>query len=480
MKYKITALALLSLSIFNCTSDDDSAIDFPLPPTYEQEELKTDTLDIDTSNISQIELLYNYQLLDLYYMYAHTRDTLPKNVQIFIDKGTKDNVSKGDSYCTSKFYDVCYMYNQVKDPFTYYFDPLYAQQALAMLTESEKEIGIGATVQEISKDSLKYVQVDFVYAKSPSEKAGLKSGDIILSVDSVKINSATAFEKLISGKLGDELALQVERNDSTLSINITISEITTPTVLLHYKDSIPIIKITEFMETSVSDSGSYGEFVSALKATENSKSTIIDLRGNPGGATEQCNAMAAELLSKGDTIIIDMETYADSVKENREWEYVQAIDTIVYTVSENGIAKNRYYIFLADTATASCAEAMIAAITTNKKSPIVGQTTYGKGIGQGILDTYANGLAIITSLQGVDKNNESFHDLGIVPDYKIDDPSEQLQKAVELAKEAKAKRTEGYGQKPLKHFFKKIAKGSNDKVPTLKELKMRFKKIKHK
>ena len=82
------------------------------------------------------------------------------------------------------------------------------------------------------------------------------------------------------------------------------------------------------------------------------------------------------------------------------------VDTLTWTASEDGIAKGRYFVFLADTGSASCAELMLVGAISNTKSPVVGLTTYGKGIGQSYLGTYANGIAGITSMRMLDKNKK--------------------------------------------------------------------------
>jgi C-terminal processing protease CtpA/Prc len=281
---------------------------------------------------------------------------------------------------------------------------------------------------------------------------------------------------MCTGNIGDIIKIAVNRNDEVVVIPVTVAEYNEPSVKLYYKDSIPVIQIKQFVVTSISDSGSYGEFVTALKKTEGAKSTIIDLRGNPGGETNQCNNMAAELLADGDTIVNDIQAEVDSVFEGKDWRYFQRLDTISYTVSGDGIGKDRYYVFMADTGSASCAETMLSALTANRHVPVVGQLTYGKGIGQAVIDSTLNyGLALITALQGFDKNWESYHDLGIVPDFEINDPDEQMAKAVELAKEAQFVRAAGYGTQKLNHFSKEHEHEASGRVPTAKDLKLRYK-----
>lgn len=424
---------------------------------------------------SEAELYFNYSVLDVYYIYGHMRNELADDYKVYLNKGTNAN-ARGKNFCTEDYYDVCYMYDQLADPFTRYFDPLVAQQILSSILETEMITGIGAEVEEAQDSTSKFLRITDIYPGSPADKAGLQMGDVIVQIDGLKITTASNFEAMCTGNIGDIIKIAVNRNDEVVVIPVTVAEYNEPSVKLYYKDSIPVIQIKQFVVTSISDSGSYGEFVTALKKTEGAKSTIIDLRGNPGGETNQCNNMAAELLADGDTIVNDIQAEVDSVFEGKDWRYFQRLDTISYTVSGDGIGKDRYYVFMADTGSASCAETMLSALTANRHVPVVGQLTYGKGIGQAVIDSTLNyGLALITALQGFDKNWESYHDLGIVPDFEIDDPDEQMAKAIELAKDGTVLRTAGYGTKKLNHFSKERIQESSGKIPTAKDLKLRYK-----
>lgn len=425
----------------------------------------------------EAELYYNYVLLDYFYLYGHLRNELADDYKVYLGKESdNDNLTKG--YCTSAYYDVCYMYSQLRDPFTQYFDPAAAPQIAENILRTPTIRGIGAEVEEITDSTSQYLRISDIYPGSPAEKAGLQIGDIVVQIDGLSISTTSNFDAMCTGNIGDVIKIVVDRNDEMVVAAVIVDEYNEPSVRVSYQDSIPVIRILKFVSTTISDSGSYGEFLTALKKTEDAKSTIIDLRGNPGGETRQCNGIAAELLSKGDTITIDIEAHLDSVFEGRNIRYIQKMDTLTYTVTADGLGKNRYYVFMADTASASCAELMLSALTSNRSTPVVGQLTYGKQIGQILDTTLYGGLALITALQGFDKNWESFHDLGIVPDYEIDDPDEQMAKAVELAKKASEKRTAGYGTKRLYHFSKTGTQEQEGKIPTLNDLKPRFRKAK--
>ncbi|WP_407456913.1 S41 family peptidase [Fibrobacter sp.] len=470
---KLFAVSIASaLSFWACSQTVSSSSSDEFSWDYPYKQFFPEMGDIDDE--LEKEMYFNYTMLDLVYIYSHARGELADSYRVYLGKGSqKDDNEK--NFCTKAFYDVCYMFNQMKDPFTQYFDPYVAQMVYSSVMETDNSIGIGA---EAEFDSTRMaLVVSQVYPGAPSEKAGLKVGDIVLEIDGLHITSKDNFETMCSGNIGSTINIVVQRGLETIPIAITLEEFKEPSVITYYKDSIPVIQIKQFAMTTPSDQGTYGEFVAALQKTEGAKSTIIDLRGNPGGETQQCNAISAEFLSLGDTIISDIETNVDSIRDGDGWKYFQVFDTTTYTASRDGLGKDRYYVLLADTSTASCAEVVLSSVTVNKKAPVVGQLSYGKAIGQGVIDTYAKGLALITAIQGYDRNWETYHDVGIVPDYVIDDPDAQVKKAVELAKQATELRTAGYGTTRLNHFSKVPAKNSERKIPTRWDLKLRFKRL---
>ena len=316
-----------------------------------------------------------------------------------------------------------------------------------------------------------------VFPNGPGEKAGLKEGDKILAIDATEPGDVSGFDKLSKGNNGDTLSLRVLREADTLNIKAQLFCYNAPTVFVTYKDSIPVIKITEFASASAVrcedandqnfENGSADELVAALKATKGP--TVIDLRGNRGGSMDQCFAMAEEFLSNKDTIAIleSTDVAPDSVS--------QLIRKDLVLATKNGAGKGRYYVFLADTLSASCAEFMLMGVTSNLQSPIVGQITYGKSIGQYYIPTKAYGYGIITAMKVYDKKGVSPHDKGFLPDYEIADSLKALDKAVELAKAGKEKRTKGYGTKRLHHFTDTFAKKTSNMKSLLRSGAYRWK-----
>lgn len=432
--FSVATVAIFSALYLNaCTVEgaDDTIV---LPDSMTRLQNTKDPVSSTDTNytLEQLEFFCNYDYLDFFYINSQK------------ELGSEDEYY--EKATGEQFADVKYMYSKMSDSYTTYFDPENFQSLTYWLNNSPLDAGIGAEV--VKEDSL--LIVSQVYPKAPAQKAGLKKGDQVISVDSNRVISAETFNKLTIGNIGDVITLQIIRDSVEKEITITIDNFTSPTVFVNYEDSIPIITITEFSDTTVSDSGTYGEFLYALEETKDAKSIIVDLQHNGGGSTSQCLAIASEFVTMNDTILIQLSTDVDTTGSNGK--YKQMIDTIAWYNDENGRANDRYVVLMADGLTGSCSEMLMVPLTVNKKFPVVGTTTYGKGIGQYYLSTVANGYARITAMKMFDKKFKTYHKVGIMPDYTIADRDSAVAKAVELAKKGKAKRTAGYGTEDQGHF----------------------------
>lgn len=442
-----TAALGFSIIVGGCDSSSSST-SFVIP----------DKNSLNGDDIYYNELAANHFYLSVLYYNANIKNELNQNVNVYYGINFEADFTKGA--CTAYFADVCGMYNQMSDKFTRYFDPFYASQVINSLNETESVIGIGVEVESISKDDDKFLVITEVYKSGPAEKI-LSVGDTIISVNGDIPKTEDGFKKLTTFSSPETVDITIRNDNGEKTVSVKADTYFSPSVHLKYIDSIPVIKIDEFTPQTIDDHGTYAEFLNAIKnVTENGdKSAIIDLRNNPGGDMDHCVNIASELLSQGDTIITEISTIEDSVWRNGHFEIIQAFDTITYTATTKGIGEGLYYVFLANEMSASCSEILLSAVTINKNTPVIGATSYGKGIGQYYFTTFAKGLAAITGIHMQDKNGDSYHSFGIKPDYEISDSKEQMEKALALAKERKEKRTAGYGTKSTGNFDKIMAKG---------------------
>ena len=289
-------------------------------------------------------------------------------------------------------------------------------------------VGIGIYMIA-DKDSGRVV-VYYPIPESPAEKAGIKAGDQIISVDGTEY-TADDFDNIadyIKGEEGSSVKLVIDRNGEKLEFEITREKINTnPITIEMLEDNIGYLKLPSFDEDTAKD---FEEKVKELQS-EGAKSLIIDLRNNGGGIVNEATDIADMLLDKGQTIISTVD------KDNKtEVTYSKKDPTFTIPV-----------VVLANENSASASEILSCSLQDNGRAKIIGTKTYGKGIIQTLLSlTDGSGFKITTEEYYTPKGT-TIHKVGITPDEEVElpdtvksiysvtkDEDTQLKKAIETLK----------------------------------------------
>lgn len=321
------------------------------------------------------------------------------------------------------------------DQFSGYYNPLEAQALLTQFSTPEKVGLVGVTVTPIEEGSDTLI-IGRVFPDSPAEKVGVLKGDKILEVNGHSVITQDSMDKwnvYVSGGVGTEVSFKILREEEVLDFNMVKEEIQVPTVWVDsIQEKISLIQITQFSvvtnEEDIKNSegandtlGTWREFREALTKTASDEVTLLDLRGNPGGAIVMCEAMADELVAEDQILYLSDDR--TTVK----------VDTVLAT--KDGLGEQRKFVMLADDWSASCAELFIAAVLGSRDINLVGVKTYGKGIGQSFHWTFEEGLAKITSLGLSNNKSITWNKVGIEPSHSVEGVNAQLEKAVSLAEE---------------------------------------------
>lgn len=256
--------------------------------------------------------------------------------------------------------------------------------------------GIGISFQK--NDNGEY-QVTEVFKDSPAEKAGIKSGDIILKVDDKLYETSEEMSEHIRGKSGTKVELVLMRDNKKINASMTRETVKEKTVYGKVlDDGSGYILIKSFEEDTSK------EFETELSAFEKQgvKSMIIDLRNNGGGYIDEGIKIADRLLKEG-TI-----TYMEDVNGKRKY----------YNSDEK--ATKIKYVLLVNENTASTSEILTAAIKDNKGGKIVGTKTFGKGIVQETTKFKDGSSLKLTVLRYFSPKGNVIHKKGIEPDVKVE------------------------------------------------------------
>ena len=262
---------------------------------------------------------------------------------------------------------------------------------------------------------------------TPSYNAGVKKGDVILTIDGENAEGISVDKavKLIRGKAGTIVTIKFARGEKAEPIEIKIKRgiIDIPTVDTEIKNDIFVIKLYNFYATSPK------KFKAALKEFIESKKTklILDLRGNPGGYLEAAVSMASWYLPLGKTV----------VREN----FGEGKDEIIYRSKGYDVFNdNLKMIILVDEGSASASEILAGALQEYKIAKLVGTKTFGKGSVQEVVKITPETSLKVTIARWFTPNGISISDGGLTPDYEVkitekdvkDAKDPQMEKAIEL------------------------------------------------
>ena len=285
--------------------------------------------------------------------------------------------------------------------------------------------GIGAEIQ-LNQDGT--ISIRRVFDDSPAYKAGLKSNDIILSVDGESTNGKNATEVANMIKKGKTqiVTIVIKRNGKEETYKITKENVTLYSVSSEMLNSNS--KNIGYISISIFGERTYSQFISALNKLEDNKmdSLIIDLRGNSGGYLTTVTQMLNVFIGRGN-VIYKMQTQ-EGIMEYKTTTSSKKDYDIVVLIDENS---------------ASASEIMAAAMREVYGAKLVGKTTYGKGTVQTTSNLSNGSMIKYTIEKWLTPNGECIDGIGINPDYEVDlsekyynspsnETDDQLNKALEL------------------------------------------------
>lgn len=252
---------------------------------------------------------------------------------------------------------------QSLDPHSAYATREENQAMMESLGGSFEGVGIQFNIMN---DTLMVVST---VSGGPSEKAGLKAGDRVVSVDGksiIGITSEKAF-KLLRGTKGTKVKVGVVRPGFSEVYHYTIKRDVIPTytvdVAYMVDKTIGYIKINEFGTTTTD------EFITAIKKLKNRgmKSMIVDLRGNSGGFLDAAVGVCDELLSNREMIVS-----VEGLRQRSE----------KISATRKGNFETGKVVILIDDFSASASEVVAGAVQDNDRGYIVGRRSFGKGLVQ--------------------------------------------------------------------------------------------------
>jgi len=258
--------------------------------------------------------------------------------------------------------------------------------------------GIGVTI--VPHDD--GVEITHVAAGLPAEKAGLRTGDLILSIDGEKAGGLGLQDValMLQGPVGEAVDLKVRHNTgATASVKVERTHITPQTVFYRREGDFAIIELTSFNADSAS-SMTQAVYRARHDIGDSMRGIVLDLRNNPGGLLHQA-VRIADLFIESGRIISTRGRHRDSLQ--------------VFDATPGDISNGAPIAVLVNGYSASAAEILAAALQDRGRAVIIGTTSYGKGTVQTVLRMPNDGELILTWARLHAPSGYAMHGLGIVP-----------------------------------------------------------------
>ena len=257
---------------------------------------------------------------------------------------------------------------------------------------------------------------------TPAEKAGVRPGDIILSINGESTKDLSLLEAVnrIRGQKGTAVEITVLHRGTQDPVTLTIirDDIQIKSVNMRMLvGGIAHLRIRIFTEST------FGQVVDALKKVKEfeARGVVLDLRNNPGGLLRTTVDVASQFLDKG-LVLYEI----DGQGRRTDWR-----------IKPGGLGKDVPLVILVNEFSASASEVVAGALKDHNRGILVGQTTFGKG-SVNTLKALSDGSGIyFTTARWYTPNGALIEDEGVEPDIVISQPEDEvgddpLDKAIEV------------------------------------------------
>jgi carboxyl-terminal processing protease len=294
------------------------------------------------------------------------------------------------------------------DPYALFYSPS-GYESFQELTSGHFS-GIGVWL----KNDEGKVEIGSVLPSTPALEAGLRRGDVLLSIDGEAVDEMTVEQAVahIKGRPGTQVALAVARNGAPLRFDITRRSLELPNLVARISGgNLGYIRVLGFargagrqLRSEVADL--MGRGVEGI---------VLDLRDNGGGLFSEGIEVASVFVEEGKIV-----TYKARSQPRQ-----------VYRAAGDAF-QNVPLVVLVNGGTASASEIVAGALQDRHRAILVGARTYGKGSVQDIIPLSDASALKLTTGAYFTPSGRNIGGAGIVPDVRVDSRTAQKQRAVEI------------------------------------------------
>lgn len=248
------------------------------------------------------------------------------------------------------------------DPYTNFYNEQDVEDA--KIRREGEYAGIGVSVYYTNRG----VQISKIYKGFSADKADLKAGDLIISVNGQVLENMEReqLSMFLKGTLNTKISLEIERQESTLTIELKREKVVVNPVPFYemIDDETGYITLTRFNNKASS------EVKKAFKALKKKgmKKLVFDLRSNPGGSLMESINIANFFIPKGKVIV-------NTKAKIKKWSNT-------YKTSNEPLDLEMPIVVLVNGRSASASEIVSGSLQDYDRAVIMGQRSFGKGLVQ--------------------------------------------------------------------------------------------------
>ena len=268
--------------------------------------------------------------------------------------------------------------------------------------------GVGLSISKLlvsTPESPAYVEVAAPIDDTPGQRAGILTGDLIISIDGTSTLDISLDEavSMLRGRVGTSVNIVVRRGKNIeFPVTLTRALIELPTVRSGMIDNYGYLRIIEFTPNTAQRV----QDALASFASSNFAGLIIDLRNNPGGLIQSVADVADKFIDAG--IIVSTKSRF-------------AMENAVFTASraKTTMPKNIPIVVLINRGSASASEILAGALKDHHLAYLVGEKTYGKGSVQLPMPLPNSDGIKITISRYYTPSDSNIDKIGIPPDREV-------------------------------------------------------------
>jgi carboxyl-terminal processing protease len=269
--------------------------------------------------------------------------------------------------------------------------------------------GVGIEVSALNGEIRVVAPID----DTPAHRAGIQSGDTIVSIDGTEVNPDRLQETIerMRGRPGTRVTLVVDRETEAEPRVFVIKRENIQVASVRHElldPSYGYVRVSQFNETTPDElSKSIDEMMDAVRRKNGGmlSGLVLDLRNNPGGILDAAVEVSDLFLDSGVIVSADGRT-----PEARFTKHAHSGD----------ILDGASIVVLVNEGSASASEIVAGALQDHHRALVVGTSTFGKGLVQTVMPLSKGRAIKLTTSRYYTPSGDSIHEKGIVPDVHVD------------------------------------------------------------